>query len=256
MISVTNFIRTLPMPRNQYISLNIIKEEYHQYDDEDLVDYKSNYSSLIGTAVDYLSRFIISGGIIDRGFDISLIGATRVDERIKSNYLLRDILREGFDLTDKSIESAIKLCGYDTVVRAGKHTYVNIDTINPSDEDIKYARIMVQRTLAFLKREVVLDFGTDFSPKVTKTNVIGDLDFLTESGIWDIKAIKNNPTTLDRIQLLTYYVLATRTKSEKFDNLEVLGFYNPKQDISYRIKINDIQKESIEIINQYLDKVI
>lgn len=89
-----------------------------------LNDTENIHASLIGLAVDYLTRFMNETKVED-SFRISLMGANIINQLSNANNLLNTI--KGLD--DNSIISACKLVGYDVCYRAGVMGYRPVEEI-------------------------------------------------------------------------------------------------------------------------------
>lgn len=115
-------------------------------DKNSLNNEENIHASIIGMAVDYLSR-INMGDTKEEAFKISLIGAQIIQQLDKAQKLLKKI--KGLD--DNSIVAACKLVGYDVCFRAGINFFKPVENINPDKHTIENIRIMVNRTEIFIK---------------------------------------------------------------------------------------------------------
>ena len=89
------------------------------FDDSQVLNPEESIAaSLVGTAVDYLSRFM-DGTAAEEAFEISLLGARAMRMESKAFDLLDDV--EGLD--DLSITKACQLVGFDSAFRAGPLFY-------------------------------------------------------------------------------------------------------------------------------------
>ena len=110
MYSVTGRIQTIKQPKGGYLPASSFIAK--QYDDGKFLNLKENvHGSLIGLAVDYLTRYCITKDLFD-SFRISLIGAKILG---KSEYALNLLA----NVTEGDIASAVKLTAFDAVYRAG-----------------------------------------------------------------------------------------------------------------------------------------
>ena len=147
MYSVTKRIDMIKQPRGGYINkknLTVI-----QLDDGITLNEGENiHASLVGLAVDYMTRFMM-GAEREEAFLISLKGAMTLDlftgDKKQSSMknavkLLANI--EGLD--KKSITNACKLAGYDVCFRAGIMGYRPVEEINPDADTIENIMIMTQ----------------------------------------------------------------------------------------------------------------
>ena len=250
MVSVTKRIKAIKQPYGGYLPIKDFNHIQLKIEDE-LHSEESISPGLIGTAVDYLTRFIL-GDPVEEAFRISLIGARilKKEELIKATSLLDNI--KGLD--NPSIISACKLVGYDTVLRAGPMTYQPVELIAPDKATIENIQMMVNRCIDFIENygPVVLS-GFSLDPSsITNLITSGDGDFVTEDTLWDFKVTKNRPTKNHTLQLLIYYLMCKRsiTLEEYFEPLKYLGIYNPRLQSVYRLAISDIAPEIINIVEK------
>lgn len=244
MVSVTHRISKVKQPRGGYIKPKgfVVTDLL----DTDILNESENISiSLVGLAVDYLTRFL-SGIPIEKAFEISLMGASNVNEIELANALLLNI--QGTD--DTSIESACKMVGFDVAYRAGVLGYKPVDLINPDKETITNIRIMVNRGLNFFKiyGPIVKD-GFTFEGGYTPSINTGDGDFLTENTLWDFKVSKSAPTSKHTLQLLIYYLMGVHSIHSEFKQIENLGLFNPRLNKVYLLSISTISNEIINEVN-------
>ena len=255
MYSVTERIRMIKQPVGGYINkknLSII-----QLDDGIVLNEKENiHASLIGSAVDYMTRFMM-GAEKKKAFAISLKGAEMLDaskEAKKSAMknaakLLLDI--KGLD--KKSISNVCKLVGYDVCFRVGIMEYKPVEEINPDIDTIENIITMINRSLAFWK-----DYGPiikdGFTFKGGYTNIIskGDGDFLTKDTLWDFKVLKGEPNSKHTLQLLVYYIMGKHSIYSEFDSIDKLGIYNPRLNKIYTIDIDSISTEVMKDVSKII----
>ncbi len=244
--SVTSRIKTIKQPWGGYIrpkqfSVTTIGEGI-----EGLSLYESAHASLVGTAVDYLTRFMLGEDIKD-AFKISIKGALIIKEVRKAEKLLAKV--EGLD--DISIECAIKLTGFDVCFRSSPFAYKDIDWIIVDKSTIKNVRTMVERSLKFFGEygPVVLE-GFTFEGGYTDVVCAGDGDFLTEDTLWDFKVSASPITTRNTLQLLMYWRMGLRSVHPEFRSVRYLGVYNPRLNCVYKLAVADISEEVISIVEK------
>lgn len=219
--------------------------------EEELNDFEREniHASLVGMAVDYLTRFM-NGASKEDAFKISLLGAIIVGEEKKAQKLLNTI--KGLD--NASIMCACKIVGYDVCFRAGTKGFKPIEQIKPNIETIENVRIMVNRGLKFFEEYGPITLqGFTFEGAYTSTIDSGDGDFLTRDTLWDFKVSKSGLNKNQTLQLLVYYLMGKRSIHKEFDSITKLGIYNPRQNIVYikeikDIDINVIKKVEYEVI--------
>lgn len=245
-LSVTRRIDEVSQPKGGFINKKII--ETIQLDDGVTLNSVENVNpGLVGTAVDYLTRFM-NGTSLDDAFNISLYGATYVNESEKAKRLLKKINK---DLDDDSVISAIKLCGYDVAFRSSPEYYKSVDEINPDKDTIDNVRTMVNRSLKFFEKygPVVVD-GFTFEGGYTDTISSGDGDYLTKDTLWDFKVSKYSPTNKNTLQLLIYYLMGQHSIHRYFKSITKLGIFNPRLNSVYQINVESIEKETIDEIEK------
>ena len=241
MSSVTNRIKEIKQPRGGYLNPNSF-EEIELKDKKDINQQENIHASIVGMAVDYLSRLRLHENK-EEAFKISVIGARMMQESDNAYKLLTKI--KGLD--DESISSACKLVGYDVCFRAGKQFYKPVEEINPDKQTIENIRIMVERAESFFREYgPVVDVGMTFNGGYTQTISSGDADFMTEDTLWDFKVSKNKPSSTQTLQLLVYYLLGMHSDKEKYSKIKKIGIYNPRLNKVFIIEVNKISDETIK----------
>ena len=246
MASVTQRIKAVTQPRGGYINPKSLTE-IQLTSSVDLYTEENIHASLIGLAVDYLSRFIC-GTRKEEAFKISFIGARIIGELENAQMFLDDI--SGLD--DKSIKNACKLVGYDVIYRAGIMGYRPVDTIKPDKITIANIRELVNRAISFFKSNgpVVID-GFALDGAYTKLINIGDGDFITKDTLWDFKVSVATPTKDHTLQLLIYYLMGLKSNhKDAFLSINKLGIFNPRLNRVYLIDINSILQDVIDDVSR------
>ena len=244
MASVTQRIKDIKQPYGGYVKPR--EFEKTELNDGNELGEENIHSSLVGTAVDYMTRYLM-GTPVEDAFRISLIGSRRINDEKYSAKLVHNI--NGLD--DKSIDSACKLVGYDVCVRAGSAHYKDVRNINPDESTINNIRIMVERSLKFFEEygPIVKD-GFHFEGGYTNTIDSGDGDYLTEDTLWDFKVSSKPPKTAHTLQLLVYYLMGTHSINEEFGSIKKLGIFNPRLNCVFLKSIEDIPDDVIETVSK------
>ena len=244
MVSVMARVNKIKQPRGGYIkpkdfNIFVLNDGIDLYTEENI------HSTLIGLAVDYLTRFTM-GTSLEKAFKISLRGASRINESDYAEELLRAII----GLDDNSIEKACKLVGFDVVIRNGTEAYKPVHFIQPDFYTISNIRTMVERSVSFSEKygPIVKD-GFTFEGGYTQIITRGDGDFLTETTLWDFKVSKTGPTNKNTLQLLIYYLMGLNSIHDDFQEIEELGVFNPRLNKVYLLNINDIPTEIISEVS-------
>lgn len=248
MVSVTRRIGNIKQPRGGYINPKDLSV-YELNDGVELCTKENIHSTVIGLTVDYLSRFAL-GTSLEETFKISLRGARNVKEL---DYALE--LANGISgLDDSSIKNACKLSGFDVAFRNSLAAYTPVQSIQPDPSTISNIRTMVDRVMVFAEKygPIVKD-GFTFEGGYNQTITTGDGDFLTKTGLWDLKVSKTGPTNKHTLQLLVYYLLGLRSIHAEFDDIKELGIFNPRLNKVYVIPIKEIPSEIIsEVANEVI----
>lgn len=248
--SVTKRISEIKQPRGGYLPLKSFEETVLD-DGKTILEGESLSHGLMGIAVDYLSRFLM-GTDKDEAFSISLKGARLIGEQ---NYS-RDLLSKNKGLDDISIISAVRLAGYDVVLRAGKRPQKDVRDIEISDADIDNICVMVERTLAFWQTYgPIVDSGMTFEGGgYSDTVSSGDADYMTSDTLWDLKTSSKKPMSKDTLQILMYYIMGLHSvHREAYSRIQFVGFYNPRLNVMLRCRVQDIPQDIIKIVE---DEVI
>lgn len=247
--SVTQRIKQVKQPRGGYINPRNLTSIPLGDGIESLNDKENVHASLVGLAVDYMTRFM-SGAPVDDAFKISMMGASLIKEEKKAAKLTANV--RGLD--DNSIANAVKLSGFDVCFRAGGVGYKPVDEIVPDAATIENIRTMVERSLRFFEEygPKVLD-GFTFEGGYTNTVSAGDGDFTTADTLWDFKVSKMPVKKENTLQLLMYWRMGLHSIRLEFLKIKYLGIYNPRVNVAYRVAVDDIPDD---VIAEVEDKVI
>ena len=246
--SVTHRIKTIKQPRGGYLNLNLFSIISLSENCNMALNSNENVNaSLIGSAVDYLTRFL-SGTSLDKAFEISFFGACL----LKKQDIYKSLVSQIKSNDSSSVVAAIKLTGFDSAYRAGLSCYKPIELINPNSETIENVQIMVKRSLIFLEiYGPKIKDGLTFEGGYTKVVSAGDCDFLTRDTLRDFKVSKNKPKSEHTLQLLVYWRLGLHSIHKSlFERVKYLGIFNPRLNCVYRIKVDDIPLDIIESVEK------
>ena len=257
MYSVTKRISMAKQPYGGY--LNKKQFDITTIDDGKILNEKENiHASLIGLAVDYLTRFLM-GTSAEEAFKISLQGALCLDLFLnnasdKKGLALRNakkLLKGIKGLDDESVNNVCKLVGYDVCFRAGIMGYKPVEEINPDSDTIGNIVIMVERSLTFWKEYgPIIKDGFTFEGGYTDIVSSGDGDYLTRDTLWDFKVSKEEPKSKYTLQLLMYYIMGCHSIHPEFKQIEKLGIFNPRKNKVYIANISLISPEIIEKVSR------
>lgn len=245
MCSVTRRIDKIKQPRGGYIRPKEFETIVLDGGGIDELNPVENVSpSLVGMAVDYLTRFM-SGTSAIGAFKISEMGSRVVQRKELFDQLLSNV--NGLD--DDSISAAVKLSGFDSAYRAGVMAYRPVQNINPNSDTVENIRTMVERSLRFLDQygPKVMD-GLTFEGGYTGYVSSGDGDFLTEDTLWDFKVSKKKLQSKYTLQLLMYWRMGLHSIHPEYKNVKYLGVYNPRMNVVYRLDVSKIPEDVISTV--------
>lgn len=244
-VSVTKRIEQISQPRGGYINPNSF--EVKQLNDNSELGAENIHSSLVGLAVDYMTRYMLSKDK-SLAFDIPLLGAKKIGKEKDYQQLVDGII----GLDDNSITNACKLAGFDVVFRSGIMGYKPYEEINPDSQTIKNIRIMVTRALVFFKEYgPVTKYGFTFEKDgYTETVAKGDGDFLTKNILWDFKVSVKEPTSKHTLQLAMYYIMGKHSKQDCYKDINKIGVFNPRLNKVYLFDMTKLDKSIIETIEK------
>ena len=241
-VSVTQRIKQVKQPRGGYINPKELTVVSLGDGADTLNPVENIHPSLMGLAVDYMTRFMTGSSAVD-AFAISLNGAQIIGEMDLAQELLAGV--KGLD--DNSIVCAVKLGGFDVCRRAGAMGYKPVQDINPDVDTIENVRMMVRRAMYFFDAygpKVMDDFT--FEEGYTPTVSTGDGDFLTADTLWDFKVSKMPVKKEYTLQLLMYWRMGLHSVHPEFCDVKYLGIYNPRMNEVSRIAIADIPQNVID----------
>lgn len=252
--SVTQRIKQVSQPRGGYINPKTLTKSVLCEDGVSELPNESVHPSLVGLAVDYLTRYML-GDSAEEAFKISLLGlqvcesAGMKEDAEYGRELFRRLSR---DLNMTTVESAIKLCGFDVCVRAGMAGYKSIALINADLYTCSNVAVMVKRNLNLFKvyGAPVLN-GFVFKGGYTNTVSTGDGDFVTPDTLWELKVSVREPNKDWTLQTLMYWIMGLNSEHQEiFEKVKYLGIVNPRKNVVYRVAVADIPYETIEVVER------
>lgn len=252
MSSVTERIKEVKQPRGGYLkpsSLDVIEFS----DGKILNEVENVHYSIVGMAVDYLTRFMM-GEDIREAFEISILGAEKAKED------LGDKVKEEFDtylngikgLDNNSIINACKVSTFDVWYRNPLDAILakTAKETNPNKDTIANIRILVERSISFWEKYGPIKVvGFTFGEKgYTETVNTGDGDFLTQDTIWEFKVLKSTPNNRHTLQLLMYYIMGIHSGKPEFKSINKIGIFNPRLNKAFMYELNNISADTIKEI--------
>lgn len=260
MSSVTARIKEVKQPKGGYIRPSQFEEII--FNDDLILEEENIHSSILGMAVDYLTRFV-NGTSLEKAFEISIIGyETRM--MLLGKHILKEDQEKGLDvwsllkqingLDDQSIIAACKACTYDVWKRSlmGAMTARGAEEIMPDEATIKNIRIMVNRSISFWKKygPVKADGFTFEKDGYSSVVDSGDGDYLTEDTLWDFKVSKSKLSSKHTLQLLMYWIMGQHSGKEEFKKVNRIGIFNPRLNTMYLLDMRTVSPEVIEAVER------
>lgn len=272
MSSVTQRINEIKQPRGGYIK----PSEFDIFTLDDGITLNPNeniHGSIIGTAIDYLTRFIMGTNLFE-AFNISIQGAILAEKLgvIKgATNIVQELLKEIKGADEQSIINACKVVTFDVWRRNPMSAMMakEYKELNPDIATVQNIQTMIKRSISFWEKygPIVKD-GFSFSPingtkeqytkmleekqgnfgGYTPTVSSGDGDYLTKDTIWDFKVIKSKPTNKHTLQLLMYWIMGQHSGQEIFKGITKMGIFNPRLNTVYLLDISKISQDIIKIV--------
>lgn len=255
MSSVAKRIDEIKQPRGGYVKPS--QFELRTVNDGNILNESENVSaSIIGMAVDYLTRYAMGADLMN-AFHISCIGAKRAEEMFGQKNAMRNVfqlLTEINTIDEKAIINACKLVTYDIWLRnpAAAMMVKGENEINPDKITVQNIEIMIERSLKFWEDygPIVKD-GFTFEPGgYTATVDSGDGDYLTTDTLWDYKVSKSKPTSKHTLQLLMYWIMGQHSGQSIFKGIDKIGIFNPRRNEVYSLNIDTISPKIIDEIER------
>lgn len=241
--SVTQRIPLVSQPRGGFLDpkrleITQLKSLNFLFPEENLVP------SIVGLAVDYLTRFMLLKDK-EKAFSTSLLGATLSGKFDEAKGLLDGII----GLDKDSIVNACRLVCFDEPYRSGA-AYRPLPVM-PDFKTIANIEEMVRRSIRFFKKygPVTVD-GFTFEGGYTKTVSAGDGDFLTRDTLWDFKVSNKEPTKEHTLQLLMYFIMGKHSQNHCFDGIDKIGVFNSRLNKVYIFEMSQIDQNIIVAIEK------
>lgn len=263
MASVTERIKQVKQPRGGYIKPSQFQQIV--YDDGIELGEENLHASIVGLAVDYLTRYM-TGADIKKAFQISIMGynarkeiadKNTIKEDKKKKIDIKSLLKQITGIDDASIIAACKACTYDVWYRNifGAFGAKGPEETTPDNTTIENIRIMVNRSIDFWQAygPITVD-GFTFEPTgYTATVHIGDGDYLTADTLWDFKVSRLKPTSKHTLQLLMYFIMGQHSGKYEFKHIKKLGIFNPRLNTVYLLNISTVP---VDVIKEVENDVI
>ncbi len=267
MYNVTQRATSVKQPYGGYIKLSQF-EKTDYFDGIVLNDTENIHPTVIGLAVDYLTRYAI-GTDKEEAFRISLMGAERAEKAGKKDSIsiVTALLSEIDGITDTAIINACKLVTFDVWKRNVMLAYTAKDykDTNPDKATIQNIHTLVSRSIAFFEKfGPIVKEGFTFEPAEKNdlpymlgnyggySTVVssGDGDFLTADTLWDFKVSKSKPSSKNTLQLLMYWIMGQHSGQKIFNGIDKIGIFNPRLNDVYLLDMKDVPEQIINVVER------
>ena len=263
--TVTKRANMYKQPRGGFLrpgDMSIVKLE----DGETLYAEENVHGIIVGLAVDYLTRFVITKNT-EIAFSVSLRGSDRAGKLDVGRKLASNIKT----LSHTSIVNACKLVSFDVWTRDMTAAMLAkpYTEINPDKDTTDNIRVMVNRTCKFIKENgpwaaqgftfepdnatidaylLALQSGKSYGG-YTQTVCTGDGDYLSKDTLWDLKVRKIKPDSKQTLQLLMYWRMGVHSGKDMFKSVKNVGIYNPRLNVIYKYDLFKLPEDVINIID-------
>lgn len=222
-------------------------EDENQLNNEERVD-----SGIVGSAVDYLSRMMITGDK-SKAFEISMLFkkipffANHTDSWVCNH--ADTLLEKITGLDDLSIIRACNLVCFDLIIRTSYADFLKgynqCANLPPEDykSTVENIRVMVQRCIEYFKGCAPV---TETGFCVRYESLKGDGDFVTETALVDLKTSKRKTSQKDKRQLFLYWYAGLHTEGLDFSKIDTLSIFNPRLNMAWKLKTSQFTEELLE----------
>lgn len=243
-MSYTLAIKQIKQPRGGYISSKFFSPTEHEIV-EPLIEIENpRHSSDLATTIENLSYWLSGINIfkIWRNIPLDCESLNNLSILIHSSNINTEVIKAAHNLSVLDLDYEL------------------------TDNEIMYVKVLTNRTIEFLCSIDPISFAKPFFSWETVNNraknyhsitAEGEIDFMTEDTIWDIKIYKSNPlNSQNKLQIITYYLAGLHSdQSHIFKKIKYLGIYNPKSNISYKLTISSITNSIFEEIEKNLKEI-
>ena len=228
-------------------------EDENHLNNEERVD-----SGIVGSAVDYLSRMMITGDK-SKAFEISFLFKKyhRVFVNNPDHELCKHadkLLEQITGLDDLSIIRACQLVCYDLIIRAGvsafKAGFEHCMSLPPEDykSTVENIRVMVQRCIEYFKGCAPV---TETGFCVKYGNLYGDGDVVTVRELCDLKTSKRKTSLKDKRQVLLYWYAGLHTEGLDFSKIDTLSIFNPRLNMAWKLKVSQLPEDLLDDLDMF-----
>lgn len=261
MTSVTQKIAKTKQPKGGYFPINTFKETSIG---EPCNDF-GVFSLAVGKAVDSLVRFNL-GEKKHKAFKWARKTMLERPMTKEKEEMLKAYEKLTIEVNKESVESAILIHFFDTSIQYKKR----IDGFILPEDIVRETERMILDTINYLGEEEEINYGFLFPRSLFTENIFndsrtspsffenlkardisyGEIDFMTETELIDLKLINKKPTKNHTLQIITYYIMGINEYPERFSLINTLCIYNPKLNKKYTLNVSEISDELKSVIEK------
>lgn len=232
---ISRYVKEIKQPKGGLVPVKYM--EQIKFDDGKVLGDEENIGpGLIGTTVDYVTRKLLLPSL-DADMTAYLEGSRQVRRYDTAEAYLNEIK----NLSDKSLDAAIRFCGFDVINKASIQYYTDIEKLRPNKQTLENVRVMVQRCFDFFEKAGPI---ANHGVAVRKLGFFGAVDYVTQDSLYDLKTTKNRITSKDVLQAVIYGKLVSKCKR--------VGIFNPRQNIAYVLDMATLSPETNKALEDLL----
>lgn len=255
MNSVAARSKAFKQPYGGYLRPTQFALEQRQ-DGQTLLTGENTSASVIGMAVDYLTRYLLRGDL-HSAFSIPLRGAAIAELYLGRQGIsakAKQYLLNVTSIDDASVAYACKLASFSNWSRDPDEARAekSAEETEPNLRTIRNIQVMTMRSLDFFKEKgpILRDHVTFEDDGYTQVVSSGDGDYLTADALWDLQVTKAKLTTKNTLQLLMEYIMGLHSKKPEFQSVRQLGIFNPRLNAAYTLPVAGIPADVIRAVEK------
>lgn len=205
-------------------------------------------AEIVGTVVDFLVRTINDASPFPT-FQ-GLLYRTQAFRGVEAYEVVQELLGKISGLDNTSIVAACQLCQYDKISGyAGVNATVNLPNTMaiPNTDTIWNIRRMVKRVQKYFEKYGPIVFQ---GVEVRAPKALGEIDYMTNRELIDLKASSHQPNKTQTFQVLMYYLMAYYSGEPQFRAIQYLTLLNPRRGIAYRVAVNELFAGAVGIVSK------
>ncbi|OJF74139.1 hypothetical protein FAM6165_01305 [Lacticaseibacillus paracasei] len=117
----------------------------------------------------------------------------------------------------------------------------------PNTDTIWNIRRMVKRVQKYFEKYGPIVFQ---GVEVRAPKALGEIDYMTNRELIDLKASSHQPNKTQTFQVLMYYLMAYYSGEPQFRAIQYLTLLNPRRGIAYRVAVNELFAGAVGIVSK------